>query len=148
MIYLRLLSAKNSINKYLTFSSASEVKSKWYGEWERPIPILITWNKKYDLLNSIKPRFLHMLTILSFRPRPLSPHYLCGYFLYLDIMLPGLRMLDPPLSPHRHERKFFDIRVCKGHLQTSPPTPQKSYPKFWKPRITFQNIPLFLPKIT
>ena len=28
-------------------------------------------------------------------------------------------------------------------LQTSPPTPQKSYPKFWNPRTTFENTPLF-----
>jgi hypothetical protein len=29
---------------------------------------------------------------------------------------------------------------------TAPPTYQKSYPKFWNPRATFENIPLCPPK--
>ena len=34
-------------------------------------------------------------------------------------------------------------RTClQIHLQTSPPTPQKSYPKFRNPRTTFGNTPL------
>ena len=32
------------------------------------------------------------------------------------------------------------------HLQTSPPTYQKSYPKFQNPRTTFQNTAVFHPK--
>ena len=36
------------------------------------------------------------------------------------------------LSPHQHERKFSCAHVCRQrHLQTSTPTPQKSFPKFW-----------------
>ena len=38
-------------------------------------------------------------------------------------------------------------RTClQSHLQTSPPTPYKSYLKFWNPRTTFENTPLCPPK--
>ena len=49
-------------------------------------------------------------------------------------------------SPHQHKRKFSGTHVVQSHLQTSPPTPQKSYPKFRNPRTTFENTPLFTPK--
>ena len=47
-------------------------------------------------------------------------------------------------SPHR---QFFCCTSMKSYLQTYPRPPMKSYPKFRNPRTTFQNIPLFRPKI-
>ena len=39
-------------------------------------------------------------------------------------------------------------RLClQSHLKTFPPTPQKSYAKFWNSRTPFQNTPLCTPKI-
>ena len=59
--------------------------------------------------------------------------------------LPGLRTLDPPLSPPLTWAEIFWCAFLQSHLQTSPPTPQKSYPKFRNPRTTFGNTPLCLP---
>ena len=48
--------------------------------------------------------------------------------------LSGLRMLDPPLDV---SEKF--PRMClQSHLQTSPPSFQKSYLKFRNPRTNFE----------
>ena len=60
--------------------------------------------------------------------------------------LPGLRTLDPPLAPPLTWAKNFRCTCLKSHLKTSPPTTQKSYPKCWKPRTTFENAPLCPPK--
>ena len=54
---------------------------------------------------------------------------------------PGLRMLDPLLGA------TFRRMCLQSHLQTSPTNPQKSFPKFWIPRRTFENTPLFCPNI-
>ena len=44
--------------------------------------------------------------------------------------LPGLRTRDPPLSPLSTWAKIFRHLCLQSHLQTSPQTHQKSYPKF------------------
>jgi hypothetical protein len=62
-------------------------------------------------------------------------------------LLPGLRTLDPLLGPPSTGTAICRHTCLQSDLQTSPPTPQKSYLKFWNPRTTFQNIPLFLPNI-
>ena len=41
---------------------------------------------------------------------------------------------------------IFCHTCLQSILQTSPPTPQKSYTKFWNPRTTIENTPLFPPK--
>ena len=51
---------------------------------------------------------------------------------------PGLRMLDPLLSPPSTPAEIVRRMCLQSHFQTSPPTPQKSYPKFWNPRIIFE----------
>jgi hypothetical protein len=43
--------------------------------------------------------------------------------------------------------EIFRRTSLQSHLQTPPPTPSKSYPKFWNHWTTFQNTPLFRPKI-
>ena len=50
----------------------------------------------------------------------------------------NLRMLDPLLGPHRHERKFFAAHL-QSHLQSSPPTLKNSYPKFRNTETTSRN---------
>ena len=62
--------------------------------------------------------------------------------------LPGLRTRDPPLSPQSMWAEIFRRTCLQSHLQTSPPTPQKSYPKFRNPRKTFANTPLVRPKVS
>ena len=56
--------------------------------------------------------------------------------------LPGLRTLDPPRSPPSTPAEIVRCTCLQSHLQTSPPTPQKSYLKFRNPRTTFENAPL------
>ena len=55
--------------------------------------------------------------------------------------LPGLRKLSPPSTP----AELFRNTCLQSYLQTSPATPQKSYPKFRNPRTTFGNTPLCPP---
>ena len=74
---------------------------------------------------------------------------------YMVKML-GIKMMTIPLmlmgvlAPRSaHARAFARPPIdmsgnFQSHLQTSPPTPQKSYPKFQNPRTTFENTPLFL----
>ena len=59
--------------------------------------------------------------------------------------LRSLRMLDPPLGPPSTLAEIFRRTCLQSHLQTSPPTPQKCYPKFRNPRTTFGNTPLCPP---
>jgi hypothetical protein len=42
-------------------------------------------------------------------------------------------------SPRQHERKFCRRTCLQSHLQTSPPSPQKSYQKFRNPLCLPQN---------
>ena len=48
-------------------------------------------------------------------------------------------MREPPLSPPSKWAEIFRRTCLQSHLQTSPPTPQKSYPKFQKPRTNFES---------
>ena len=50
------------------------------------------------------------------------------------------------LTVHSAWAEIFRPTCLQSHLQTSPPTPQKSYPKFRNPRTTFENNPLCPPK--
>ena len=43
----------------------------------------------------------------------------------------------PTLGPPSTLAKILWHTCLQSHLQTSPPTPQKSYPKFRNPRTTF-----------
>ena len=52
--------------------------------------------------------------------------------------LPGLRTRDPLLSPPSTWAEIFRHTCLQSHLPTSPPTPQKSYPKFRNPRTIFE----------
>ena len=57
-----------------------------------------------------------------------------------------LRTLDHSLAP---PSVFAEICWCtslQSHLQTSPPTPQKLYPKFRHPRTTSKHPPVCSPK--
>ena len=60
--------------------------------------------------------------------------------------LPGLNTLDPPFGAPSTWAEIFRRTCLQSNLQTSPPTPQKSYPKFRNPRTTFENTPLCPPK--
>jgi hypothetical protein len=55
--------------------------------------------------------------------------------------LPGLCTLDPLLGPPSTLAEFFWRMCLQSHLQTFPPTPQKSNPKFHNPRITLKIPP-------
>ena len=61
--------------------------------------------------------------------------------------LPGLRTRDPPLGPPWTPAEICWRTCLQSHLQTSPPTYLKSYLKFRNPRTTFENTPLFRPKM-
>ena len=63
----------------------------------------------------------------------------------LGSSLPGLRTL--PLSPQSTLAESFQSTCLQSHLQTSLPTPQKSYSKFRNPRTTFQNTPFSAQKL-
>jgi hypothetical protein len=52
--------------------------------------------------------------------------------------LPGLRTRDPPFSPPSTWAEIFWQTCLQSHLQTSPPPPQTSYPKFRNPRTNFK----------
>ena len=61
--------------------------------------------------------------------------------------LPGLGTQDPPLRPASSWVEIFRRTCLQSHLQKSPPTPQKSYPKLWNPRTTFENTPPLSPPV-
>jgi hypothetical protein len=50
--------------------------------------------------------------------------------------LPGLCTRDPLFGPPSTVAEIFRQPCLQRYLETSPPTPQKSYPKFRNPRIT------------
>ena len=58
------------------------------------------------------------------------------------VLAPGSAHARPSAQPPIDTSGNISVHVSKGHLQTSPPTPQKSYPKFRNPRTTFENTPL------
>ena len=57
-----------------------------------------------------------------------------------------LHLNTHPFSVKQHIEEIlneiFRHTCLQSHLQTSPPTPQKSYPKFRNPRTTFENTPV------
>ena len=60
----------------------------------------------------------------------------------IGVLAHRLRTLDRSLVPPSTEAEIFRRTCLQSQLQTSPPTPQKSYPKFRNPRTTFENAPL------
>ena len=54
--------------------------------------------------------------------------------------------LDPPLSPPSTPAEIFRCTCRQSRLQTSSPTPQKSYLNFQNPRTTFEEKKSFPPK--
>ena len=56
--------------------------------------------------------------------------------------LPVCARLTCLLVPPSTQAQIFRRMCLQSHLLTSPPTSQKSYPKFRNPRTTFQNTPL------
>ena len=59
-------------------------------------------------------------------------------------LLTGCTCLTGPLIPSSTGTEMFWLTCLQSHLQTSPPTPQNSYPN---PRTTFENTPIVNPKI-
>jgi hypothetical protein len=57
----------------------------------------------------------------------------------MGVLANRLGMLDRSLVPPLEWVEIFRRMCLQSHLQTSPPTPQKSYPKFRNPRTTFEN---------
>ena len=64
----------------------------------------------------------------------------------IGVLAHRLRTLDRSLVPPSAWAEIFRCTCLQSHLQTSPPTPQKSYPKFRNPRTTFENTPFCAPK--
>jgi hypothetical protein len=56
----------------------------------------------------------------------------------MGVLAPVSAQRDTPLSPPSTSAEIFRRTCLQSHLQTSPPTPQKSYPKFRNPRTNFQ----------
>ena len=63
----------------------------------------------------------------------------------MGVLAPGSAHARPSARPPIDTRKKFRHTCLHSHLQTSPPTPQKSYQKFRNPRTTFENTPLCPP---
>ena len=61
----------------------------------------------------------------------------------MGVLAHRLRTLDRSLFPPSAWAEIFWCTCLQSHLQTSPPTPQKSYLKFQNPWTTFDNSPLF-----
>ena len=61
--------------------------------------------------------------------------------------LQGLRTRDLPLGPPSTLAEIIRHTCLQSHLQTSPPTPQKSYLKFRNSRTTFEIPPFVRPFI-
>ena len=66
------------------------------------------------------------ITCLKF---PLAP---------MGVLAPGSAHARPSAWPPIDVSGNFTAQSLQSHPQTSPPTPQKSYPKFWNPRTTFE----------
>ena len=56
----------------------------------------------------------------------------------MGVLAPRLRTRDGPLVPPSTRAEIFRRTCLQSHLQTSLPTPQKSYLKFRNPRIYFE----------
>ena len=56
----------------------------------------------------------------------------------MEVLAHRLRMIDRSLFPLSAWAVILWCTCIQSQLQTSPPTPQKSYPKFRNPRTTFE----------
>ena len=65
----------------------------------------------------------------------------------MGVLAPRLRTLDGPLVPPSTQAEIFWLTCLQSHLQTPPPTPLKSDPKFRNPWTTFRNTPLSAQKL-
>ena len=62
-----------------------------------------------------------------------------GYlFAPMGVLAHRLRTLDRSLVPPSTQAEIFRHTCLQSHLQTSPPTPRKTYLKFRNPRTTFE----------
>ena len=61
----------------------------------------------------------------------------------MGVLAHRLRTLDRSLVPPSTRAEIFRHMCLQSHLQTSPPTPHKSYPKFQNPITTFETTPLW-----
>ena len=52
----------------------------------------------------------------------------------MGVLAPGSAHARPSAQPPIDMSGNFRRMCLQSHLQTSPPTPQKAYPKFWNPR--------------
>ena len=85
---------------------------------------------------------------LLYPPPPPPPLIigLRGFFFPLaqmGVLTPGSALARPFARPPSTPAEFFRRTCLQSHLQTSPSTPQKSYPKFRNPRKTFLKKPPF-----
>ena len=62
----------------------------------------------------------------------------------MGVFAPRLRTLDVSARSPIDTSGNFRRTCLQSHLQTSPPTPQKSYPKFRNPRTNFEIFNFFL----
>jgi hypothetical protein len=67
----------------------------------------------------------------------------------MGVLASGSAHARPSAQPPIEASEIFRPMYLQSHLQTSPPTPRKSYPKFRKPRTNFQifNLKKTKPKI-
>ena len=65
----------------------------------------------------------------------------------LMLLVTGSAHTRPSARPTINMSGNFSRMCLQSHLQTSSSTPQKSCPKFQNPRRTFENTPLFCPKL-
>ena len=56
----------------------------------------------------------------------------------MGVLAPGSAHARPSDGPPSTLAEIFRHTCLQSHLQTSPPTPQKSYLKFRNPRTTFE----------
>jgi hypothetical protein len=64
----------------------------------------------------------------------------------MGVLALRLRTLDGPLVPPSTRAEIFRHACLQSNLQTSPPTPQKSYPNFRNTRTNFEIFKKFFYK--
>jgi hypothetical protein len=59
----------------------------------------------------------------------------------MGVLAHRLRTLDRSLVPQSTQAEIFPRTCLQSHLKTPPPTPPKSYLKFWNPRTSYPPFP-------
>jgi hypothetical protein len=92
--------------------------------------------KQFKLNNNVCPVRGRMTDITEMLYQKLSEYPLA----LMGVLTPGSAHARPSARPPINTtRKYFRCTCLQSHLQTSPPTPQKSYLKFRDPRTTFEE---------